>query len=155
MRGRSVLLDTNLLVLLIVVTVNQDYIRRHKRTRAYDLDSFQLLLDLLAGFRTVVTTPNILTEASNLLRHGGDDPISAEIAAAFQRFAEQQPETYLPSRDAARRPEFHRLGLTDCVIMALGTQPVSVLTDDLDLYISSVRAGLDAHNFAHYREARL
>lgn len=58
----SVILDTNLLVLLVVGMTNRAFIGKHKRTRAYTEEDYDLLCLLLEQYQQIITTPSILTE---------------------------------------------------------------------------------------------
>lgn len=64
----SVLIDTNLLVLLVVGLTSERSIATHKRTQAYDIESFALLKRVIGAFPTTIVTAHILTETSNLIR---------------------------------------------------------------------------------------
>ena len=65
-RSKGVLVDTNLLVLYLIGQVNRKRILSFKRTQTYTLDDFDLLARLIAWFGKLVTTPHILTQASDL-----------------------------------------------------------------------------------------
>lgn len=65
--GRTALVDSNLLLLYIVGKCDPRIIPRFTRTEKYTIKDFELLQALLERvFKTVVTTPNVLTEVSNL-----------------------------------------------------------------------------------------
>jgi hypothetical protein len=63
----SLILDANLLVLLVVGSVDERQVPSFRRTRAYTREDFHLLNGFMARFRTLVVTPHILAEATNLL----------------------------------------------------------------------------------------
>nr|VFJ97897.1 MAG: hypothetical protein BECKLFY1418B_GA0070995_111010 [Candidatus Kentron sp. LFY] len=65
---RSVLIDTNLLVLLVVGLCNRDYISTHKRTRIFSVEDYDLLLKEIEGFEVIWITSHCIAEASNLLK---------------------------------------------------------------------------------------
>ena len=67
-KSKGLLIDTNLLVLLTTGTLNTSYIEGHKRTGHYTVEDFDLLLAIIDQFQFLVVIPNILTEASNLLK---------------------------------------------------------------------------------------
>ena len=62
--------DANLLVLLVVGTVQRSLIGRHPRLKAYIADDFDVLVKLLDTGEKIYVTPNTLTETSNLLPFG-------------------------------------------------------------------------------------
>lgn len=148
---RCVALDSNLLVLWIVGSVRPDYIAQHKRLRAYSFDDFSILDHHLNG-AALITTPNAMTEAANLIVYGVRDPLKSGFLAALRRFADIAEEEYLPSRDVAASPAYRRLGLTDAAWLAFANRPIELLTDDLALYLAASQSGMAAHNFNHLRD---
>lgn len=154
---RDLLVDTNLLVLLAIGSFEPGLIERHKRTRQFTVADYRLLRQFLARFRTVVSTPNVLTEASNLVDQGvgakreGVQALLASIIGALE-------EHYIPSQEGCGVEEFQRLGLADSAILHLAQsraqsrRDLLVLTDDLHLYLALQRRGLEAVNFNHLRE---
>ena len=62
----GLLVDTNLLVLFTVGTVNRDRIEIFKRTSRYTKPDFDLLLRVLAKFNKLYTVAHVLAEVSNL-----------------------------------------------------------------------------------------
>jgi hypothetical protein len=60
-------------------------------------------------------------------------------------------DTYVKSAEAADHSSYLRLGLTDAAIH-IAADEATVLTTDLDLYLSLRNAGKDAINFNHIRE---
>jgi rRNA-processing protein FCF1 len=143
-----ILLDSNLLTLFVVGKVNPARISSFKRTRKYDEAAFQFLESFLAQSKTVATTAHILTETSNLTDLEGDERDKAR--AALREFIEARNEVQVTGRDAANPASFRRLGLTDAAIHLAAAAPRTlVLTDDLDLYASLTKAGLQAINFSY------
>jgi hypothetical protein len=67
-KSRGILIDTNLLLLYFVGKYDPRRILSFGRTksRAFTLEDFKLLLVVFDYFDRVITTPNILTEVSNL-----------------------------------------------------------------------------------------
>jgi hypothetical protein len=66
------------------------------------------------------------------------------------------PEISLPSREGVRRREFHRLGLTDSMLLELcaadrGDVVFSLLTADGDLALEAEMLGYGVLNFSHLR----
>jgi hypothetical protein len=147
----AVVLDANLLVLLVAGMSGREYIGRHRRLRAYTESDFDLLLELIAPMSSIIVTPNILTETSNLLRLI-PEPARARISETFRKFIDASEEHYIESSEAAKQREFIRLGLTDSGILTKLTDTDVLLTADLDLYVSALRRGWNAVNFNHLRQ---
>lgn len=147
-RTRGVLIDTNLLILYFVGEFSPERITKLRRTKKFVLRDYWLLKSLFDRFAIKVTTPNILTEISNLsgdIPDGLREDFFRSLRASFGLFEEQ----YLPSSAAAASAIFPRLGLADSVIAEIANQRYLVLTDDFALanYLGSINA--DVINFNH------
>ena len=151
---RSLLLDANILVLLIVGGVDRASILLHKRTRNFVQADYDLLVATIAGYDGLVVTTSVLTEASNLLAYTNDS-LRERLLAALGRFigavSEQRPE----SASVVSEQIFVRLGLTDAGLMTCVRAGHSFLTTDLDLYLAAVEISQNAINFNHLRQSSL
>lgn len=88
----KVILDTNLLCLLTVGLLGEQWIARHRRLQAYSAADFLLLTRALSNFSEVATTPHILAETSNLLRQT-NEPLATSAGlslAALIRATDEQ-----------------------------------------------------------------
>jgi len=150
--GKILVLDTNLIVLLVVGLADESLVPQHKRTRAYSINDFRLLLKIISNFEDVTVIPNALSEASNLLDFEGDG-LPKKIFAQFSRLVASSKEVYVPSSDALQRNEFRRLGLTDAAMLEMGKNNFHVLSADVGLYLAALKAGYAASNFTHAIEA--
>ena len=63
----SLLLDSNVLVLLVAGRVDRHLIGTHRRLKQYTAADYDRLTRMLADRERLTVTPNTLTEASNLL----------------------------------------------------------------------------------------
>ncbi|MDR3555733.1 MAG: PIN domain-containing protein [Syntrophobacteraceae bacterium] len=154
MNGMDLIVDTNLLVLFVVGTTDRNLIARHKRLKAFSDDDFDLLCEIIACSRQVFVTPNTVSETSNLLGHI-DEPARTRIFETFRVLLLTTPEEYVESGIACNAREFLRLGITDSALLHIADESRTILTTDLDLYLSALSRGLVAHNFNHLRELRL
>lgn len=147
---RGILVDTNILLLYLIGSFDTSLISTFKRTLQFSIEDFQTLLYLLQPFDKLVTTPNILTEVSNLSGQLGE-PVKTLY---FQMLAERilvMDEQYIKSSDAVSEEEFIRKGLTDVGILSLSKDRFLVLTDDFSLSQYLQKKGVDAINFNHIR----
>jgi hypothetical protein len=152
--NKSVILDANLAVLLVVGLVRPDQVGVHKRTRAFDQQDFTALIEIVGASGGLIFTPNVLTEVSNLLRQT-NDPLRGQLNAFLaSKLLPTSTEQLIESSLGVRRKEFVRLGLTDAVLLHLSatTGNTVLLTTDLDLYLAASGDGLDCINFNHLRE---
>jgi predicted nucleic acid-binding protein len=145
------IIDTNLLVLLVVGSAAESHIASHKRTRVYDGDAFRLLAGLVRQAASVVVTPHVLAETSNLIRQCRE-PLANALGLRFAAFVVQAEEEQREAREIVHRPEHIRLGLTDAGLLDVQKAGAVLLTDDIALYLASLAAGFPAINFSHLRE---
>ncbi len=147
---KGLLVDTNLLLLYIVGANDPDRISRFKRTTKFTVDEFKLLERFLSLFERVVTTPNILTEVSNLLGQLPEN-LHPSFYGHFAKHIPRFEEHYSSSTSISITTHFDRFGLTDSGIAELVKGKHLVLTDDLSLFGYLQNRGIDAINFNHLR----
>lgn len=150
-KSKGLLIDTNLLILLVVGALNPDQISRYKRTNTYTAEDYQLLLSFVDRFRLVVTTPNILTEASNLLE--GYTYRNQSALSLLERVAQFMQEVYhesLPTMQSYAK-SYRKFGLSDATIHRVAEENYLVLTDDLNFCAYLQNQGLLAINFNNLR----
>ncbi|RCJ37915.1 hypothetical protein A6770_14095 [Nostoc minutum NIES-26] len=150
---KEILVDTNILLLFLVGSVNPERITKFNRTQQFIPEDYELLLEFIARFHKLVTTPNILTEVNSLANQLGE-PERSQCFAIFAQFAQNVTrlnEHYIKSLDAVTVDRFVKFGLTDCGILTLARGKHLVLTDDLKLtnYLQSL--DIDVINFNNIR----
>jgi hypothetical protein len=144
---KRLLLDTNLLVLWIVGNLDPARIGR-RRLEAFEGAHLSRLNDICADFSHHVSTPNILTETSNLIGSGkqqlcrGGCDVLAEYIATLD-------EIYVPSVDTLKAPFFAHLGLADASLAVLARRGDHVLTADGPLYGMLMGHGIMVETFWH------
>lgn len=154
MRYKSLILDTNLLLLYVVGCASEDYISKHKRLRKeYSAEDFRLLKDHVLRAQEVFVVPNVLTETSNLLNHGYiGEPIRTEVCGVFSKLIDTTKEYYCESQKAVNQKQFIRLGLTDSVLLDEMFDSSTLFTVDFELYREASRQKKDVINFNHLRK---
>ena len=152
-RERGILIDTNLLILLLVGSYDEDKILSFKRTRNHTIEDYEYLKVFLARFENHFYTPNILTEITNLT-----DSINTEPQYLFfqhiQRVLSVFKEDIVSSDEIMQLKSFLKFGLTDAVNCKLSDKYL-VLTDDLRLCSYLESQGLPSINFNHIRNSYL
>jgi rRNA-processing protein FCF1 len=111
------------------------------------------LMDFFAsGSTSVVTTPHVMTEVSNLLGHSQED----WKPDVFQNLADVivvHKEHYIPSQDIAIPKHFASFGLTDLGILAVALkEKCLVVTDDSPFANYLRQKQIDAFEFRRLRE---
>lgn len=132
--------DANLLVLLVVGSVNTNIIARHRRLADYTATDYETLLGLLSRANRIFVTPNTLTEASNLLRQHRE-PERSDLMERLRLLIDQSDEVVVASAKAAANPEFRRLELTDSALLESISPQTPLLTVDRDLYVAALMQG--------------
>lgn len=149
-RAKGVLVDTNLLVLLLVGTVNKQRIPNFKRTQDFTIEDYELLVNLIKWFGKLIATPHVLSQVSDLTDLSGK-----ELTAIRERFKVLVVQDIEEFHDAARGlvddPTFTRFGLADAAIAAVCSRGILVLTSDVQLQLALQALNIDALNFNHIR----
>lgn len=70
-RKKGVIVDTNILVLWFVGSVNRSRISQFNRTEKFAPEDYDLLVKILSNFGNIITTANILTEVNSLINQIG------------------------------------------------------------------------------------
>lgn len=149
---KGILIDANLLLLYLVGSYDISLVGdgKYNRLQKYTIKDYELLLRLKGVFATAVTTPHVLTEVSNL---ANDLPSSTRSRCLREFVSTFEPitELHTPSMEAARRQDFHFLGLTDSSLAQWSSRYL-VVTDDARFVAKLNESGLEALNFNHLRE---
>jgi hypothetical protein len=128
-----VLLDTNLLILYLIGSTNRDRIGRFKRTQNYTIEDFDLLVQVLSGYRQYLTTPHILTQVDDLVKL--EEPEYGAFLELFRSWIGGASESIASAIELVRDPMFFRVGFADTGIGKAAEQGTDILTDDLNLYL--------------------
>ena len=145
----GIFIDANLLVLLIVGSIGEELILKHRRLQRFAAEDYQTLRNLLDRVDQVFVTPNTLTETSNLLAQHGE-PERSRFFDRLRYVIQKSKEIHVVSEVASQNNEFKRLGLTDAALLEVATAETPLLTVDLDLYLAALTKGREtALNFTH------
>jgi hypothetical protein len=150
LRNRSITLDCNVLLLLVIGTFEKNLIEKFKRTSMFSAADYDLLADLIKDSRIIVT-PNVLTEASNLLesfKSSGD----LQRLEPLKRFISEVNEQYLSSLELSCNNCFLKFGLSDSSIYELSKNDVVAITVDSELYSYLLNKGCPVINFSFLTE---
>jgi hypothetical protein len=148
-RAKGVLVDTNLLVLYLVGTVNRQRILNFKRTGDFATEDYDLLVRLIDWFGKLIATPHVLSQVSDLTDLTGNE--LAEVRALFKLLVEQIEERYDGSRSLVGDPAFERFGLTHAAVATVCSRGILVLTTDSRLQLALQERDIDSLNFNHVR----
>lgn len=150
-RGGDVIVDSNLLILLVIGLYDPLFITRFRNTSQFRFEGFERLGRTLDLFATILVTPNILTEVSNMANQAPERVKSSIFARFGETVRLVLQETHLPSREVVVGPHFERFGLTDVGIARLAMSGALVLTIDKPLVAYLQAIGTDALDFNDLR----
>jgi hypothetical protein len=141
-RSRGALLDANLLLVYVVGKLDRRELSRLHHTKQYQHD-FALVERVVEFFPIIYTTPNVLTEVSNLGK-------GIEFFGTLRNVVRVLEERYCASKDASANMHFRTLGLTDAGLCTLAAKHL-VVTADFKLFQILRANNVDAVNFNHLR----
>ncbi len=151
-KSSSILVDSNLLLLLAVGLWNPRAIASQKRLGDLTTDDFEILRAFLSSFNTVVTTAHVLTEVSNLAGAASGQS-RAGIFAQLASLCKILDERSIAAVSIVDRMEFQVFGLTDAVLSQLCTDTL-LLTQDGRLAAHLQNKGLTALTLKDIRGLR-
>jgi hypothetical protein len=137
-RKLGVIIDTGVLLLYIVGSINPSLIRNYARTASYDENDFIEVSKFTDLFDKKITTPHILTETSDLLKDGYD------MHKALKGFICSSEEKFIESREIAECESYTRFGLADSSIIEIARNSHLIFTADNRLYGYLTSMGIDA-----------
>ena len=145
------LVDSNLLVLYVVGSVNIARVSQFKRTCKYIPADYSLLTAIMREFAEIYAVPQVMTEVSNLTDlHGVEKAAARET---LKQLIHNVVEPEVSSVTASVNLLFPELGLTDAAIAEIAlAHDCTVLTDDLPLHLWLTTLKISAINFTHLRE---
>ena len=146
-RTTGALLDTNLLLVYAVGKFDRSLLPAFHHTKQYATD-FALVERLVEYFPVIHTTPNVLTELSNL----GGKLNSSQFFSVLRTLVNVLQEHYCVSTAAANNASFEKVGLTDAAIMTIASNDYLILTADWPLYNMLRSRNIDAVNVNHLRQ---
>lgn len=148
----GLLLDTNVLLLFLADAVSADFARRWSRTESFAEEHIAVMRAATSAAKRFVTTPHVLTEASNLAIGGARyDEDRTRLNELLRAFALKTEERYVRAATVATDSRFTRLGLADMahVFHRRRSRPL-VVTDDAPLTRELEERGLPVANLSHY-----
>lgn len=148
--GSGIVLDTGLLLLLIIGNARRELVGTFKRLNSFVPEDYDALTTIVNRFQTIATTPNILTEVSNLADRLRDKYKEVYLNAFIAEIS-LLDEKYVPTKDVLASDAFSIFGLSDAVIAEIANRDLLVMTTDSPLYHYLLTIGLPVLNFNHIR----
>jgi hypothetical protein len=150
--GQTVMVDTNILLLLVVGSTDLRRVGDMPRTKQYDADDYNNASYIVRGFRWAVTTPHVLSQTSDLLRSTrAYGELAESLSRKLQAVFLLTQEHFVPARVLAKPKEFRSVGLADASVLDAARRGCTILTDDLILHNVVLSRGGKSINFTERR----
>ncbi len=147
-RGKEIVIDSCLLLLLVVGSIDRNRISSRKGLKQFSTDNFDFLLLMISQAPRLVILSHVIAETHSLIGRSHD---RAQLIEFLGRLVCEHLDSRRNSCWASRQPEFLLLGFTDVLLMqAADRQNRVLLTIDFDLYSASVCRHINVVNFNHY-----
>lgn len=151
--GKPAILDANVLLFYWCAQFDPSLVGSFKRLNSFGYNDIHLLNETLRIFRSLSTTPHVLTETSNLA-----NSLQSWAKEAWADFLSRQissvPEIYTPAYEVASDIAALYFGITDAALARIASEYV-ILTIDWPLTNLLESRRLRVINFNHIREAVL
>lgn len=151
---KNVILDANLVFVLLVGRYNRNILGKRKGTKEYAPEDYDNLVGLLSKYDSIVVTPNVLTECTNL---AGENK-KGEAALPEHRVLRELitdgnliREEYIPSKVAVLHSKYKYLGLSDCCILSLVNKETPLMSVDASLVNAALELNPECVNYNWYR----
>ena len=144
-KQKGILIDTNILLLYIVGSLDVDLIKNNSRTAIFTEEDFERVSKFIDFFYVKVTTPHILTETSNLLGR------SEQLRVVLKTFIKLNEEKFLDSGIIADTKFFPHFGLSDSAIIEIAKNNYLVFTNERPLYGYLIGVNSDVVNLDQIR----
>src|SRR3970282_1626544 len=148
-RKKPIITDTSPLLLLLIGSYDKNTIKNFKRLSKYDSDDYDLLFQLVAT-RKVMVTPQVLAEVSNFAKELKNNPDTfSEIIKINKSLLEKIYEKYIHKDNILASQELFKFGFTDAsIIVAAKENDALRLTDDFPLWGICKRNGLNVKHMS-------
>ena len=144
-RQKGLLIDTNIILLYLIGSIDISLIRDFSRTAMFTASDFYKVSKFIDYFDLKITTPHVLTEVSNLIGN------KQNLPNLLKTYIEKSKEIYLKSSEVSKNNAFFNFGLADTAITETAKDSYLVLTDDRPLYGFLINAQIDVVNLDQIR----
>lgn len=145
-KQKGLLIDTNILLLYIVGSLDISLVRDFKRTANFSENDFEKVSKFIDYFDLKITTPHVLTEVSNFIDN------RQNLQAALKVYIENTREIFLDSLNLSKKDSFLKFGLADTSVTHSAKDNCLIFTDDKPLYGYLINSQIDAVNLDQLRE---
>lgn len=138
--SKTLVLDANLLLLLVIGTMDRSAITRFKRTQQFTVADFDALVDIVSRASQIVTTPHILTEVNNLANSLRDEQ-RKEFSATFRNVILKLEERWQTAISLSQH-ELFSFGISDVAAFSESSNAIFLTEDGRFAAQVNARGGL-------------
>ncbi len=139
-KQKGIFVDTELLLLYFVGTIDLNLIRNFRRTAKFSEEDFFLVSKFIELFEIQITSPHILTEVSNFFGN------KTELHYFLRDYLKLIEEKYLKSIEISEQAAFIDFGLADIAMAEISKDKYLIFTNDNSLFGYLINTGIDAVN---------
>jgi predicted nucleic acid-binding protein len=151
---RDVIIDTNIFILFLAGQINENKIEKYTRNSLYKKEDYYFLLNILAGYDRIITSPNIFTEVDNILnRITGEDKYRYLIL--IKKIYKQTIEKYIKTETVAQNWFFDVLGVTDSSVLMMAKECELLISGDSVLCDYAKSLNINTFDFKEYLNSKL
>jgi len=151
---RDVIIDTNIFILFLAGQINENRIKNYTRNSLYTKEDYYFLLNVLADYDRIITSPNILTEVDNILnRIGGEDKY--KYLVLVKTMYKQTIEKYIKTEKITQNWYFDSLGITDSSILMMAKDCELLISGDSSLCDHAKSLNIKTFDFKEYINSKL
>jgi predicted nucleic acid-binding protein len=151
---RDVIIDTNIFILFLAGQINENKIQNYTRNSLYTRDDYYLLLNIVANYDRIITSPNILTEVDNILnRITGEDKYKYLILV--KNIYKHTIEKYIKTEAVSQNWFFDALGITDSSILMMAKECELLISGDSGLCDYAKSLNIKIFDFKEYLNKKL
>src|SRR5215212_5909744 len=123
-KQKGLLIDTNILLLYIVGSIDISTIRDFKRTANFSENDFEKVSKFIDYFELKITTLHVLTEVSDFIDN------RQSLQAVLKVYIENAEEIFLESVELSKKGTFLKFGLADTSVTYTAKDSYLIFTDD-------------------------
>ncbi|CAN5723137.1 hypothetical protein BH24ACI1_BH24ACI1_15700 [soil metagenome] len=148
-KRKGVFIDTELLLLYFVGTLDLNLIENFGRTSKFNKEDFSIVSTFIELFEIKITSPHILTEVSNFFGN------KKELHYFLREYLELTEEKHLKSIEISKNEIFVDFGLADTAMAEISKDSYLIFTNNNPLFGYLINKGTDVVSLSQLKNFRL
>lgn len=148
------LIDTNVLLVLILGSIDPKLINANKRTSIYEEQDYYDLVSVIGDLKDLIVLPNVWTETDNLLNNTIGRR-KYEYLEIFKATVGVCTEEYVETKTVCESTSLYVLGLTDSLLLDFSSHCEMLITSDSGLSDQARARGVKVFDLVQNRNSRI